>query len=409
MSNFENGYALLIGTGSDERIRNATVGDAKGIEHVLLNNALYPKDQVKLLTEKDATLEKIKEGFSWLAEQCEQDGGKGKTAIILYSGHGRTANDFVKEFFLEPYGMKLDGTGALPKSAFIKQVNRLLADRIVIILSCCHAAQLGVALGNDDGEEENAFFDETEMFVSQLEKGLGRIIISSSHASQESFAESKESQTTIFGEVLIEAMRGKAARLSDKTVSALQIADYVLKTVQEKVKQIGRKQMPILRVPYMESSILLTRNEFYDPEALNKILSTEEFLKKEAALNSAIEQKKAILSDLESKMKEAVSLKEKYEISSQYVQEKRSYNELTFDKNYLFEISNIVKVGKNRIVKTLLKDRVSLLKYMKKGRDLRALEKDLEENLENLIAYGMNGDTLAKLDISSIQAIINKA
>ena len=404
--NFEDGYALLIGTGSDERILNATVGDAKGMEEVLLNNAKYPKDQVKVLTEKEATLENIKEGFSWLAEQCEIDGGKGKTAIILYSGHGRNANDFVKEFFLEPYGMKPDGTGALPKSTFIKQVNRILADRVVIILSCCHAAQLGVALG-DDSEDENYFLDETAMFISQLEKGLGRIIISSSHASQESFALSKESQFTIFGEVLLEAMRGKAARLSDQMVSALQVADYVLKTVEKKVREIGRSQNPILRIPHMESAVLLSRNEFYDPDAQNRNISTKERQQKEAELNLAIEEKKAILSDLEQQMKQATSLNEKYTITSQFVQEKRSYDDLTFDKRkYIQQLTNITEVNKKKMIKTLLKKRMIMVKSQKKGRFSMELEYELDENREKLTRYGIDVDTLGQLNLSSIEAII---
>lgn len=405
--NFEDGYALLIGTGSDERILNATVGDAKGIQKILHDNAQYPKDQVRLLTEKEATLDNIKEGFSWLAEQCEIDGGKGKTAIILYSGHGRNANDFVNEFFLEPYGMKPDGTGALLKSTFIKQVNRILADRVVIILSCCHAAQLGVALGESTGEEDNYFLDETAMFISQLEKGLGRIIISSSHASQESFAESKESQTTIFGGVLIEAMRGKAARLSDQAVSALQIADYVLKTVEKKVREIGRSQNPILRIPHMESAVFLTKNEFYDSDVQSQNLSKEERQQKEAELNLAIEEKKAILSDLEKQMKQAASLNEKYTISSQYVQEKRLYKDLTFDKQkYIQQLTSITKSNKRKMVKTLLRKRMIMLKSQKKGRFSIEQEYDLDENTEKLTRFGINVDTLGPLNLSSIEAII---
>jgi len=247
MENFENGYALLIGTGSDEKIRSATIGDAVQMQKVLLENTKYPSDQVQLLTGENATLEKIKEGFNWLAEKCGGlDGGSGKTALILYSGHGRNPNDFVKEFYLEPYGTQPDGKGGLPASLFLRQIDRILADKIIIILSCCHAAKLGVSLGEESVDDDtNQFFSEADDFVQKLEKGKGRIIISSSHASQESFAASEESETTIFGQVLIEGMRGKAARLTDKTVSALQISDYVLKNVEERVRTIGRSQKPI--------------------------------------------------------------------------------------------------------------------------------------------------------------------
>ncbi|KAA3663914.1 MAG: hypothetical protein DWQ04_08370, partial [Chloroflexi bacterium] len=77
MAVFENGYALVVGVADYAQVRklpNSVLADANSINELLQDekHCGYPADQVKLLTNEQATANKIKEGLSWLAEMLER-------------------------------------------------------------------------------------------------------------------------------------------------------------------------------------------------------------------------------------------------------------------------------------------------------------------------------------------------
>lgn len=82
---FENGYALLIGVGSD---LPATVNDATALKDLLTDKSIaaFNPDKVHLLTESKATKEGILEALKQLKEQVGDN--KEASIIISYAGHG---------------------------------------------------------------------------------------------------------------------------------------------------------------------------------------------------------------------------------------------------------------------------------------------------------------------------------
>ena len=69
---FKHGYALLIGVGADLPV---TIQDAKGLRDILVDSerCAYPSDQVKLLTEGQATRQGILDGLDWLIAQIPKN------------------------------------------------------------------------------------------------------------------------------------------------------------------------------------------------------------------------------------------------------------------------------------------------------------------------------------------------
>jgi len=99
---FKNGYALFIGVGGKDI--SVTIDDATALHNFFTdqNKASYPKNQVRLLTEKNATRQGILENLDWLIQQTKANSKS--TAIVYYSGHGGRFEHLLKpnEYYLIP-------------------------------------------------------------------------------------------------------------------------------------------------------------------------------------------------------------------------------------------------------------------------------------------------------------------
>ena len=92
--NFENAYALLIGTASEKEIE-ATAKDANDIGKILEEHAKYPYNQIMVLSKHSADKKGIIDGFNWLIKNVNID----STVLIYYGGHGAPPEDgFCDEF-----------------------------------------------------------------------------------------------------------------------------------------------------------------------------------------------------------------------------------------------------------------------------------------------------------------------
>jgi hypothetical protein len=106
---FEKGFALIIGVGNDLK---GTVTDAEAIAKILKDEtkAGYPEDQVILLTEKEASHDRILQALDDLKQKVENSGyGPNATVLVYFSGHGvRYQVDGNFEYFFVPNDYKFD-------------------------------------------------------------------------------------------------------------------------------------------------------------------------------------------------------------------------------------------------------------------------------------------------------------
>jgi hypothetical protein len=85
---YDNSYALIIGIDKYENVQNLNyaVKDAESIQEILVNTFDFPKDNVRLLANEDATKQSIIEAFSDITTKAEDN----DRVLIYFAGHGET-------------------------------------------------------------------------------------------------------------------------------------------------------------------------------------------------------------------------------------------------------------------------------------------------------------------------------
>lgn len=229
-----NGYGLLIGVGDDLPV---TVDDATGLYNILTNpkRAAYPPENVQLLTENDTNRQGI---LNCLDKLIKQSKAKSiDTAIVYYSGHGGKIGN---EYYLAPF----DRNTSRPKETLVSgkefsdKINSIKANKLIVILDCCRAG--GIPISKD----AKSFFESNppQDLLDKLSRGSGKVIITSSHESENSLA-LRGRPYSAFTECLIDALSGKGTKYYDGYAKILDIISYLFREVP---KQTKNRQHPFL-------------------------------------------------------------------------------------------------------------------------------------------------------------------
>jgi len=226
---FARGYALLIGV-DENKVSGYALPDVskdiKALADVLVHpqRCAYLKDNLKILTDQEATRRGILDKLEWLQERIQADTSGNATAIVYFTGHGwYTNSNGESEYYLIPYDFR-EGeirSHGLRATDFAEAVARLEPQRLLVILDCCHAGGMGVKGATlPTGYTESAISPSLlmggEKSVSSGAKGLealatgvGRAVLSSSTGDQPSYMR-KDGKMSIFTYHLIEALTGHA-------------------------------------------------------------------------------------------------------------------------------------------------------------------------------------------------------
>ncbi len=316
-------YAVVIGIGKykDDRIptlRYTTV-DAKEMYNILTDPQYgnFPKSQVKLLIDEQATDNNIKSAIgTWLRRNTRKD----DTVIIFYAGHGAPEDE--KTYWVT-YNANIDdlyGT-ALSNDEIDDMLDRVEANKVIAFLDSCYSA----ATVNRTDKKRSIMIVKDPF---QEFKGKGRVIIASSDGKEESL-EIEKFGHGVFTYYLLEALKGESDENKDGVVELDEIWDYVKYRVTDTARKYGSSQTPIIDGSY-SAGIVLSKH----PERLKKLYLEAEREKKEKEL----ELKIATLTELYSKA----------EITS-----------TQFDKAV-----RILKSGeKNRLLDDFLSDKISLTTF----------------------------------------------
>ena len=86
---YDNSWALIIGIDKYENVHNLqyAVKDAESMQAILIENFEFPKENVKLLINDQATYQNIRRQFSEISKSAEEN----DRVLIFFSGHGETA------------------------------------------------------------------------------------------------------------------------------------------------------------------------------------------------------------------------------------------------------------------------------------------------------------------------------
>src|SRR5262249_55500024 len=156
------------------------------------SHCAYPKEQVRVLTGEGAQRDNIVSTLDWLARSAGQD----DTALVYFSGHGTENPDF----YLVPYGFdwqNLTGT-AVSGVEFTKLLRKIRAQKLLVLLDCCHAGGQAEAKSFIKSPMPSAAFEE-------LARSGGRVVIASSRKDEVSWTGDPYSQFTM---AILEALAG---------------------------------------------------------------------------------------------------------------------------------------------------------------------------------------------------------
>jgi hypothetical protein len=236
MTIFDQGYALIVGVGAD--LPN-TMDDAVSLADILKDPArcAYPTDQVHLLTGEAATRGALLSALDALSRSANSQA----SVIVYFSGHGyRVASPTGEFYYLLPFGYDLNRLyqTAISGAEFADRLRAIPAQKLLVLLDCCHAGGVGEAKAPGLGLAKSPLPPEARDLLAE---GTGRVLIASSQEDELSFAGKPYSAFTL---ALIEALCGVGVAVKD---GYTRVADLALHARQVVPGRTSGRQHPILQ------------------------------------------------------------------------------------------------------------------------------------------------------------------
>lgn len=239
---FEQGHACVIGVGGDLPI---TVDDAKGFAKIVKDpeRCAYPESQVQVLTGEQATRANIINALETLANATNAE----STVLVYFSGHGYQLSGVIESYYLMPHGYdkKALSKTAISGSEFVDLLRDIPAQKLLVLLDCCHAG----GLSDLDGFQVAKAPLPPEA-IKLFAKGGGKMIIGSSMPDELSFAAKPYS---VFTYALIKGLCGEGAVKKDGYVRASDLAMYASRIVPSLTSD---KQHPVLDIEKADNFVL---------------------------------------------------------------------------------------------------------------------------------------------------------
>lgn len=265
-----NAHALLIGIGNDLPV---TVKDATAIYTILADKKLagYPKENIILVTENNATRQGILDAFDTLISKIDET----SSVMLFYSGHGGLYEPW-NQFYLVPNNFDPENyeetwVTAEELKDKIAQIN---SQRLIFFLDCCHAAGMTkslpeIRLGKTSKSAENKDpFKHADGLAQRIDDGKGMSIISSCREDQLSYIMDGDSNS-LYTKCLIEVLKGKHKRYFDEPfVRISEVVHYIFKKVPER----NPIQNPYANLQIYDDFILSNipknlKNRVHEPES----------------------------------------------------------------------------------------------------------------------------------------------
>jgi len=212
------------------------------------NGGKYSYDQVKLLTNEDATLRNIKKLIeSWLPKSSIKE----DLVTIYFAGHGTPeAPNKMDNICLLPYDAEYKDISTTGYRLWVLEhviKHYIKAQKVVVIIDACHSGGIGETfdLARRSPAGYNKRYFSIEPMVRALEDiGDGKVIFSATDTDQYSFeSERWGNGHGVFTYFLIQGLSGKADTQNDSKVSLGELFPYVSQNVR---RETDNMQSPII-------------------------------------------------------------------------------------------------------------------------------------------------------------------
>lgn len=222
-------YAVVVGINKYKNfpsLKYAT-NDAKEFYRYLVEVNQIPKDQVWLLLDEEATLDKLR---ATLGTLLRRNAGKEDTVIIFLAGHGAAEQDVsspdgdgLEKYILPSNADPKDlYASAMPMSEIARIFQRINSERLVFISDTCYSGASGGRTIPYPGMRSNI----SGAFLERISQGKGRVILTASEANELS-VERDGIKHGVFTYYLSEGLRGKADLDKDGVVTVDEVYRYV--------------------------------------------------------------------------------------------------------------------------------------------------------------------------------------
>lgn len=240
------GYALLVGVGECEYAKLSlpvTVQDMVVVQKVLVEPGLcgYGAEQVRLLSNESATREGILEGLDWLKEQVGKD--RQATAVVFYSGHGW--RDDAGDYYLLPHDFDpMDPQdSAVSAVEFTQALRGIEAERLLVIVDCCHAAGMAAAKSPKLEAFQKGLVAPGKGLFGPLMERSGRAVFLSCAGEQSSWVR-QDGTLSVFTFHLLEALQGAGSQSGDQVVTVSHLMKHLGRAVSATAREMGVAQDP---------------------------------------------------------------------------------------------------------------------------------------------------------------------
>lgn len=227
------------------RLPTAVVRDAEDFAQTLLDKAFcgFPTGSVRLLVDAQATRAAILAGLDWLGQ------GAPGTRVFFFSGHGvREAG----ESYLAPSDADVAALAetCIAAGDLTERLKTPNATRMLVLLDACHAAAAAELKGDIRHVQLQAGLATGAL--ESLAQGVGRALIASCRAGEESAVFPSE-RNSVFTGALLAGLRGASAVRNDGYVRVLDLFHYL----SQEVPKLAQAQHPVLKVRDMQDNFAI--------------------------------------------------------------------------------------------------------------------------------------------------------
>ncbi len=239
---YDNSYALVIGINrfSDPKIPslNYAVQDAQAIAE-LLSQLEFPKENIKLLTNEDATLLRVKEEFVALGAKTK----KNDRLLVYWAGHGETESlpRGGEMGYLIPTDGKADHLfeTCLSMDELKRLSERVSAKHVLFLVDACYGGLSAVA--------SRSLPKETELYLQKVTSAEATEIITAGTKDEE-VVESPTWGHSAFAKAILDGFNSKVV---DRNGDGVVTADELFSYLQPKVFELSRSEDPHGHRPVM--------------------------------------------------------------------------------------------------------------------------------------------------------------
>ena len=243
-------YAVIIGVAHYESSEitplNYTVNDAQALYDVLTdpNYGGFKKDNVTLLTDKEATTANIKKAIGANLMRAPDDG----IAVVFFAGHGAPegGQTYWLTYDTDPTSLY---ASTLSNTDIVQMLSRINTKRVVTFIDACYS---GASVTTS--KSTRAFIEDP----FKAFEGQGTMTITSSDGNEESLEDAKLKHG-IFTYRLIQALKGAADYNGDGIIMADEVARYIKQYVPDDARERSHKQDPVVVANY-SGFIPISRN-----------------------------------------------------------------------------------------------------------------------------------------------------